>query len=107
MNINSKNPQRKKQYKLEALKLINQSRILDQSLKWWESEMQKSFVKMDYLENHSFVVDHKKRKQLEDRINYLVKKGDFERKQIDLFHKNLSEFTQKWKTMPILNKKEE
>ncbi len=103
MNTNN----RKKQYKLEALKLIRQSRILDQSIKWWEAEMQKSFVKMDYLENHCFVPNNKQRKQLEDRINYLVKKGDFERKQIDTFHKDLAAFTQKWKTMPVLNKKEE
>ena len=80
-----------KSLNIEYLKL--QEEILDKSLSWWEAETLKTVKKSEELEKAAVYRDvGEEQERLEDRMSYLIAKGNFESNQLDLLEVKYNEF---------------
>jgi hypothetical protein len=72
--------------------LLTESLMINASIHWWKSEMSKVLAAIEKFENNPLVdFEDPRYVELQGKLNYLLKKGNFEYRKLASFKKKVNE----------------
>lgn len=72
--------------------IIEASLIANKSSVWWQQEMNACLREIEQLDKSEFNEDWEKKEEIEEKMEYLIKKGQWEDKNLDMIFKQMADF---------------